>query len=184
MKTSERKFSSRRKYLWWLLAGTLCLLLVGAFRNVHYTGENTSLKPAEYSPDRPMEQDADEKLLREGTTAGVNEAQLNDLYQCYSMGSCRRCSDEESATNPYCQDTGYKEPIQCTPIEAGKHLAVVELPNYRSCSRTKYHEKLQFFKFMGFVIFLSVCSGILLVWRRRRIESEQYRRLMQRIENA
>ncbi|KAK9670892.1 hypothetical protein K7432_017290 [Basidiobolus ranarum] len=191
MDVPERKSTSKRRLLsygWWIIIVIISLIIISTLRNVYYAGKEESPESNEYIT--PVKQTPSDLPNQAGNTTNpdVNEQiRLSDRFQCYSLGSCQKCSEAEMITEDTCKDTGYREPIQCSYKDSNKPSPkepVEVLPTFRNCSRTKYQGKLQFFKFLGFVIFISVCSGTLLVLRRRKIQREQYRRLMRRIENA
>ncbi|KAK9763705.1 hypothetical protein K7432_009387 [Basidiobolus ranarum] len=154
MEDTERKPPSQKKYGWWILTVIICLLVISTLRNVYYAGKDNSPKPDEYITHVPTSP-IDKPLSKEtgnATKPSLNDSfRLSDRYQCYSLGSCQKCTEEEMISNKICLDTGYKEPIQCSLVNSGEPLPkepVEELPTFRSCSRVKFQGKVQFFKFL------------------------------------
>ncbi|KAF9916920.1 hypothetical protein BGZ65_000071, partial [Modicella reniformis] len=51
----------------------------------------------------------------------------------------------------------------------------IKLPTYRSCLHVKAIEVRRFAHFLSTNVFLALFSGILIVWRKRKVAAAQYR---------
>ncbi|KAG9292051.1 hypothetical protein G9A89_017951 [Geosiphon pyriformis] len=99
--------------------------------------------------------------------------------ECYPTGACQSCSVLEMNTEDYCQ-SGYKYPVQCVwpSLVANQSSSI---PKFQPCPRIKSVEIFKFFKFQFLNIFLAVMTFSFLIWRRKKLTVEGYRRLARRI---
>ncbi|KAG0287960.1 hypothetical protein BGZ96_008195 [Linnemannia gamsii] len=54
-------------------------------------------------------------------------------------------------------------------------------PKYHSCQHVKAVEARRFAHFLSSNVFLALFSGVLMMWRKRKLAAAQYRRMARRI---
>ncbi|KAJ1657575.1 hypothetical protein IWQ61_003054 [Dispira simplex] len=110
------------------------------------------------------------------------------LFHCEPVGACQSCTENEmmNAKAPYCANTGKKQPVKCawnsdTPLDKQDSSL---LPLYQPCDQVKSVSRWAFFRFQFLNVFLSVLACMTLIWRRRILKVQKYRRLNQRVGRA
>ncbi|RKP06629.1 hypothetical protein THASP1DRAFT_31121 [Thamnocephalis sphaerospora] len=140
----------------------------------------------------PFERRAGEAGNNSGKESQLTQTELERDYECYATGSCEPCDAFELKTELYCKETGNKEPIKCTrraqspnDTDAGDDSkdgkAPLSLPKFRSCVTVKWLERSHFFQFQMFNFVAAVAAVLLVIWRRRKIQTLVQRRLTRRI---
>ncbi|KAI8597014.1 hypothetical protein EDD21DRAFT_230106 [Dissophora ornata] len=105
-------------------------------------------------------------------------------YTCVVVGECHACSALQIQTEHFCKETHNRQRIECIyddPKNDEDEELKVLLPSYRSCLHVKAVEARRFAHFFSTNVFLAFFSGVLLVWRRRKLAAAQYRRMARRI---
>ncbi|CAO3568266.1 unnamed protein product [Mortierella alpina] len=108
-------------------------------------------------------------------------------FSCESVGECLACSALQIQAEDTCKETHNRQRIECKfedPKDDENEELKIRLPTYRSCPRVKAVEARKFAHFFSTNIFLALFSGILMVWRKRKLAAAQYRRMARRIGNA
>jgi len=109
------------------------------------------------------------------------------LYTCYVTGECVPCETLEMKIEKYCYDFGNKEPVECqwdTPDESVGNITYPNkgsLPKFQSCKRVKKLERTKYFEFQFVNIFIAFMSCSILLWRRKKLAADGYRKLSRRI---
>ncbi|KNC98311.1 uncharacterized protein SPPG_06704 [Spizellomyces punctatus DAOM BR117] len=124
------------------------------------------------------------------------------VYACNAEDACEACSPVEKSLD-VCKPTGNKEPIACKPIDAVNLNDTKEhdkniwwspedvipldpgkdpiLPTWRECDLVAGIESFRFFMFEVVNIMILLVAGIVVLWRRRLMSTEQYRRIATRL---
>ncbi|KAK3827586.1 MAG: hypothetical protein J3Q66DRAFT_2575 [Benniella sp.] len=105
-------------------------------------------------------------------------------YSCSTVGECHACSALQVQTTEVCKETHNRQRIECKyddPKNDENEELKIRLPTYRSCLRVRAVEARRFAHFFSTNIFLALFSGILIVWRKRKLAAAQYRRMARRI---
>ncbi|KAF9283801.1 hypothetical protein BGZ68_005090 [Mortierella alpina] len=123
---------------------------------------------------------------------GLSERQLGQPvtlppFSCESVGECLACSALQIQAEDTCKESHNRQRIECKfddPKDDENEELKLRLPTYRSCPRVKAVEARKFAHFFSTNIFLAFFSGVLMVWRKRKLAAAQYRRMARRIGNA
>ncbi|KAG0370129.1 hypothetical protein BGX24_002125 [Mortierella sp. AD032] len=105
-------------------------------------------------------------------------------YSCVPVGECLACSALQVKTEESCKDTHNRRRIECKfddPKNDENEELKIRLPTYHSCLRVKAIEARRFAHFLSSNVFLALFSGILMMWRKRKLAAAQYRRMARRI---
>ncbi|KAF9119709.1 hypothetical protein BGW39_011974 [Mortierella sp. 14UC] len=105
-------------------------------------------------------------------------------YTCVTVGECLACSALQIKTEESCRDTHNRQRIECKfddPKNDENEELKIRLPTYHSCLRVKAIEARRFAHFLSSNVFLALFSGILMMWRKRKLAAAQYRRMARRI---
>lgn len=108
-------------------------------------------------------------------------------YICHPTGECEPCEVLESKTEKYCDEYGNKEPVECHYVPDDQSSGNVSYPNrgplpeFRACKRVKRFERTKYFEFQFINFIVAVTSCSILLWRRRKLAEDGYRRLARRI---
>ncbi|ORZ08049.1 hypothetical protein BCR41DRAFT_150433 [Lobosporangium transversale] len=105
-------------------------------------------------------------------------------YTCEVVGECLACSTLQIQTENVCKETHNRQRIECHYVDPRKEEdedLKLKLPTYRSCLHVKAVEARKFAHFFSMNVFLAFFSGLLLVWRKRKLAAAQYRRMARRI---
>ncbi|KAG0066821.1 hypothetical protein BGZ90_001248 [Linnemannia elongata] len=108
----------------------------------------------------------------------------NPPYTCITIGECQACSALQVKTEESCKDTHNRQRIECKyddPKNDENEELKIRLPTYHSCLRVKAVEARRFAHFLSSNVFLALFSGILMMWRKRKLAAAQYRRMARRI---
>ncbi|CAI2167973.1 14500_t:CDS:2 [Funneliformis geosporum] len=90
-------------------------------------------------------------------------------------------------TEKYCDEYGNKEPVECHYVlddqSSGNDTYPNRgpLPEFRSCKRVKRFERTKYFEFQFINFFVAGTSCSILLWRRKKLAEDGYRRLARRI---
>ncbi|KAJ1962082.1 hypothetical protein IWQ62_003647 [Dispira parvispora] len=84
----------------------------------------------------------------------------NELFHCEPVGVCQRCTENEMMQDPNL------------------------LPAFQPCDQVKSVSRWAFFRFQFLNVFLSVLACMTLIWRRRILKVQKYRRLNHRMGRA
>ncbi|KAJ1922619.1 hypothetical protein IWQ60_006406 [Tieghemiomyces parasiticus] len=106
----------------------------------------------------------------------------SDLYHCESVGVCQPCTDDEIASPvsaAYCAATGRKQAVRCQWLP---HVPVDRqnpelLPTYQPCNQVRSVSRWAFFRFQFLNVFIAILSCMILIWRRRVVRNQKYRRM-------
>ncbi|KAF9276514.1 hypothetical protein BGZ74_003603 [Mortierella antarctica] len=105
-------------------------------------------------------------------------------YTCTVVSECQACSALEIQTKVDCKETHNHQKINCKfedpKNEEDEELKIL-LPKYHSCARVKAVEARRYAHFLSTNVFLAFFSGVLMVWRKRKLAAAQYRRMARRI---
>ncbi|GJJ78923.1 hypothetical protein EMPS_11282 [Entomortierella parvispora] len=110
--------------------------------------------------------------------------QTQPPFACVVIGECVPCNHLQQETEDTCKETHNRQKIECKyddPINNENEELKVLLPTYRSCLHVKAVEARRFAHFLSTNIFLALFSGILMIWRKRKLAAAQYRRMARRI---
>ncbi|KAF9205045.1 hypothetical protein BGZ59_000720 [Podila verticillata] len=105
-------------------------------------------------------------------------------YTCTAVSECQVCSALQIKTLEDCRETHNHQKINCKfddpKNEEDEELKVL-LPKYHSCARVKAVEARRYAHFLSTNVLLALFSGLLMVWRKRKLAAAQYRRMARRI---
>uniref|UniRef100_A0A1D1ZJS2 Protein JTB n=1 Tax=Anthurium amnicola TaxID=1678845 RepID=A0A1D1ZJS2_9ARAE len=123
-------------------------------------------------------------IINNNNTSGYDKL---PLYTCYVIGECVPCEVFEAKLEKYCHDFGNKEPVECqwdTPDESAGNSTYPNkgsLPKFQPCKRVKRLERTKYFEFQFINIFIAFTSCSILLWRRKKLAADGYRKLSRRI---
>ncbi|KAI9101868.1 hypothetical protein DFS34DRAFT_647656 [Phlyctochytrium arcticum] len=139
---------------------------------------------------------------------GATETQLLYLfgdvlkvYKCEVTGECQTCPPLERVASTWCGNLGNKEPISCREgdtinlneiapenkwwsdeevirVSPGK---APELPRWQECDFVTGVETRRFFLFQIFNIVVFLGAVVVMLWRKRMLSKDNYRRLVMRL---
>jgi len=107
----------------------------------------------------------------------------NSSITCRVIGECVPCAVFEVKLDSYCKEFGNKEPIECQYDTPGEHIGG-PLPTFQACKRVKRLERTRYFEFQFVNILIAFLSCSILLWRRRKLAEDRYRKLSRRIRGG
>jgi len=110
------------------------------------------------------------------------------MYHCQAISACVACQGEELAES-YCMKTGYKQKIECqwnSNVPQNEKEILQLPPPFRTCEEVvkEIPDRWQFTRFQIGNLFLSVLAAFIVLWRKRALRTEKYRRLQQKIVDS
>ncbi|KAF9314923.1 hypothetical protein BG003_003691 [Podila horticola] len=105
-------------------------------------------------------------------------------YTCTVVSECQACSALQIETLNDCKETHNHQRISCKfedPKNDEDEELKVLLPKYHSCARVKAVEARKYAHFLTTNVLLGFFSGVLMIWRKRKLAAAQYRRMARRI---
>ncbi|XP_072051083.1 protein JTB-like [Amphiura filiformis] len=153
----------------------VCILLFSAVSN--------SIAESQIGPkvENPEESDTNNKQEEQPDDI-MNGSKPDEEIKCWltedfttqGLIPCEPCNDHDVKIFDYCGETGFKQQIQC------KSGTVT----YKSCPKTKWAIEKSFWTFEGVMLALGMCSGVVALIRRRKLDWKALERVRKQIANS